>query len=120
MTIRMNTLPRSKSMTTTPLPLSNLITDEYAHAFAHLDACDLVLCKCSIPADDNLQETLNPVRFDVAHHRLQRLPPSSLVSKHFATGLSPGAVHIFVEVAHKGERQSPCCSVYAGGSYMRT
>ncbi len=80
-----------------------LIKDKQSRTVAHVDARDLVLWKCSIPADDNLQETLNTIRFDNADTRLRRLPPASLLSKHFATGLSPETIHILVEIPSLGE-----------------
>jgi len=91
--------------------LKKSIKDEYAHRFHNVDAPDLVLWKCYIPADENLQETLNTVHFDATDTRLHRLPPTSLLSKHFATGLSPEAIHILVEVPDKGEWKCPYCPV---------
>lgn len=80
--------------------LKKLIKDEHARALAHVDAPT-----CSIPTDDNSQKTLNTVRFDSAdpHRHLHRLPPASLVSKYFRTGLSPESIHILVEVPALGE-----------------
>jgi len=83
--------------------LKKLIKDEYAPRLDKIAAPDLILWKCSIPADDNLQETLNSIHFDAADTRLHRLPPASLLTKHFATGLSPETIHILVEVSALGE-----------------
>ena len=83
--------------------LKKLIKDEHAHSLAHVDARDLILWKCSIPANDNLRKTLKTIRFDIPDTRLHRLPPASLLSKHFATGLSPETIHILVEVPAHGE-----------------
>lgn len=83
--------------------LKKLIKDEHAHSLAHVDARDLILLKCSIPADDNLWKTLKTIHFDIPDTRLHRLPPASLLSKHFATGLSPETIHILVEVPAHGE-----------------
>jgi len=78
--------------------LKELIKLKHAPMLDKVAARDLVLWKCSIPVDDNLQETLDTVRFDATDARLHRLPPASLLSKHFATGLSPETIHILVEV----------------------
>ena len=83
--------------------LKELIKDRYAPKFDKVDACDLVLWKCSIPADDNLKTALNAIRFDGTAADLLRLRPASLVSKYFATGLSPKIIHILVEVPALGE-----------------
>jgi len=83
--------------------LKKLIKDGHAPMLDKVPTCDLVLWKCSIPADDNLQETLKTIRFDIPDPRLHRLPPVSLLSKHFATGLSPETIHILVEVPALGE-----------------
>src|SRR6266571_5726537 len=83
--------------------LKKLIKDGHAPMLDKVPTRDLVLWKCSIPADDNLQETLKTIRFDIPDPRLHRLPPVSLLSKHFATGLSPETIHILVEVPALGE-----------------
>jgi hypothetical protein len=83
--------------------LRKLIKQEYAHRLHNFDASDIVLWRCSIPADDNLHETLKTIHFDVSDTRLDRLSPSSLVSKHFTTGLSPETIHILVKVPTLGE-----------------
>ncbi|KXN89199.1 hypothetical protein AN958_05902 [Leucoagaricus sp. SymC.cos] len=82
----------------TVMALKKLIKDKHAPSLAHVDACDLVLWKCSIPADDNLQKTLETTRFDVSDARLDRLPPASKISKHFTTNLPDETIHILVEV----------------------
>jgi len=78
-----------------------------------VDAPDLVLWKCSIPADDKLQEILNTVRYDGSDARLDRLPAASEISEHFATGLPRKTIHILVEVPALGE-----CGTYI--SYSTT
>ena len=78
--------------------LKQLIRDKHAPMLDKFAACDLVLWKCSIPADDNLENVLNAIRFDGTAADLLHLPPISLLSKHFATGLSPETVHILIEV----------------------
>ena len=83
--------------------LQELIKDEHSHRFHDVDARDLVLWRCSIPADDNLQNPLNAVRFDDIAPDLLRLPATSLLSNHFATGLSPETICILVEVPALGE-----------------
>ena len=58
--------------------LKKLIKDEYAPRLDKIAAPDLILWKCSIPADDNLQETLNsmpPIFVFIAY-----LPPRCLRS----------------------------------------
>jgi hypothetical protein len=78
--------------------LKELIKPKYASRLHEVDACDLVLWKCSIPADDNSQHTLNTVRFDATDTRLHHLPAASLLSEYFAADLSPRTIHILVEV----------------------
>ena len=78
--------------------LKELIRDKHAPMLDKFAARDLVLWKCSIPADDNLANALNAIRFDGTATDLLHLPPVSLLSKHFATGLSPETVHILVKV----------------------
>lgn len=83
--------------------LKELIKDKYAHRLHNVDASDLVLWKCSIPTDDNLQKTLNSIRFDGADTRLHCLLPASEISEHFATGLPRNTLHILIEVPEEGE-----------------
>ena len=82
--------------------LKKLIKDKYAHRLHKVDAPDLVLWKCSIPADDKLQENLAAIRFDASDARLHRLPATSRLSKHFATDLPDETIHILVEVPALG------------------
>jgi len=83
--------------------LKESIKAKHAPMLDKVAARDLVLWKCSLSANDKLQETLNTVRYDDADTRLRRLPPASLLSKHFATGLSPETIHILVEIPSLGE-----------------
>ena len=83
--------------------LKELIKDKYARRLHDIDSPDLVIWKCSIPADDKLQETLNTIRFHTTDTRVHRLPPASLLSKHFAIGLSPETIHVLVEIPALGE-----------------
>jgi hypothetical protein len=76
--------------------LKELIKDKYARRLHDIDSPDLVIWKCSIPADDRLQETLNTIRF-----------------QHFAIGLSPETIHVLVEIPALGE-----CGTYI--SYSTT
>lgn len=59
--------------------LKKLIQDGHAPMLNKVPTHNLVLWKCSIPADDNLQETLKTIRFDIPDTRLHRLPPVSLL-----------------------------------------
>jgi Crinkler effector protein N-terminal domain len=83
--------------------LKKLIKQECAHMLHNIDAFSLNLWKCSIPADDKLQETLNSICFDICDDRLDHLSPLSLVSKHFMAGLSPETIHILVQLPQLGE-----------------
>jgi len=82
--------------------LTKLIKGKYAHRLHKVDAPDLVLWKCSIPADDKLQENLATIRFDASDARLHCLPATSPLSKHFATDLPNETIHILVEVPALG------------------
>jgi len=82
--------------------LKKLIKGKYAHRLHKVDAPDLILWKCSILADNKLQETLVTIRFDVSDACLHRLPATSLLSKHFATNLPNETIHILVEVPALG------------------
>jgi hypothetical protein len=54
--------------------LKDVIKDKHAHAFANVDARDLVLWKCSgLPDDDNLEKNLKTLQFDGSDVRLVRL-----------------------------------------------
>lgn len=79
--------------------LKNLIKLKCAPKFDKFIAVDLVLWKCSIPADDDLQESLNTIRFDGTNTRfgLLRLPPICKISEYFATGLPSKTIHILVK-----------------------
>ena len=83
--------------------LKKLIKDKHASMLNKVAACELVLWRCSISADENLQNILNAVRFDGTAADLLCLPPASLVSEHFATALFPKTIHILVEVPALGE-----------------
>ena len=51
--------------------LKDIIKDKHANAFAHFDAHDLVLWKCSsLPDDDNLEQTLKTLQFDGSDNHL--------------------------------------------------
>jgi len=78
--------------------LKDMIKDKHAHSLAHVDARDLVLWKCSIPADGNLQKTLKTIRFDATDTRLHRLPPASEISELFGTVLPRKTIHVLVEL----------------------
>jgi len=78
--------------------LKKLIEGKYAHRLHKVDAPDLVLWKCSILADEKLQENLATICFDVSDARLHCLPATSPLSKHFATDLPDETIHILVEV----------------------
>ena len=73
--------------------LKELIKNEHSHRFHDVDARDLVLWRCSIPADDNLKNALNAICFDGVAPDLLCLPAASLLSNHFATGLSRNHLH---------------------------
>ena len=83
--------------------LNQLIKQQGARRLVNIDASDLDLWTCSIPADDKLQETLNNIRFDNRDDRLHHLSPFSLVSEHFVAGLSPKTVHILVRIPPLGK-----------------
>ena len=51
--------------------LKKLIKLEHAHRLHQVDACDLILWKCSISDDDHLKETLNAIRFNVGDSSVQ-------------------------------------------------
>ncbi|KAF8955828.1 hypothetical protein BDZ97DRAFT_1926207 [Flammula alnicola] len=63
-------------------------------------AHQLKLWKCALPADDNLQQTLNTLRFDGTDERLVLLDnPFFILSHHFGDeDLAGGVIHILVEV----------------------
>ena len=64
--------------------LKKLIKNEYARRFAHVDASDLVLWKCSIPIDHNLTRNLSNIRFDGTDSSVQRIrPAASEISEYF-------------------------------------
>ena len=84
--------------------LKKLIKLEHARRLHEVDACDLVLWKCSISDDDHLKETLNAIRFDVSDPSVQQLVPVTLLlSEHFVAGLSLLAIHIVVREPPLGE-----------------
>jgi len=83
--------------------LKKLIKDDYPHRLRNVDAPDLVLWKCSIPDDNDLQKTLETIRFEVPDARLCHLRPSSKISEYFATTLPGKTIHILVEVPALGE-----------------
>lgn len=82
--------------------LKKLVKNEHAHRLHNVDASDLILWKCSIPADDNLQETLKTVHFDVTQgHFGHKLPPVSKISEHFSTAsLLPKTIHILIQAEY--------------------
>ena len=55
--------------------LKKLIKDKHAHMLNKVAACELVLWRCSVPADENLQNILNAVCFDGTAADLLCLPP---------------------------------------------
>ena len=84
--------------------LKDLIKDKLAHHLANVDAHDLTLWMCNIPADDNRSESLTNIRFDGTDPSVQRLrPAASKVSKYFTTNLPPEIIHIFVVLPTPGE-----------------
>ena len=86
--------------------LKDMIKAERANAFAHIDACDLVLWRCSIPCVDNFKDTLTTISFDVLDNRFHRLPTTDAIFKHFGTDLlfeTTPTIHILVEVPMFGE-----------------
>ena len=83
--------------------LKRLIKAEHAPMLDKVPTRDLILWKCSIPADDNLKNALNAVCFDRTATDLLCLPPASLLSEHFATGPSPKTISILVQVPALGE-----------------
>ena len=63
--------------------------NEYAPSLDKISARDLALWKSSIPVDDSLQKNLGAVTFNGTHPGLDHLYPTSLLSEHFESGLSP-------------------------------
>ena len=78
--------------------LKDLIKEKQSPRLNHVIASDLDLWKCSIAADDKLQETLNNICFDIRDDHLDHLSPLSLVSKYIAAGLLPETIHILVQL----------------------
>ena len=77
--------------------LKKLIKIEYTHRFAGVDACDLVIWKCSIPIDGNLFENLVKIRLDGTDPSVRRIrPAASGISEHFPTILPNKTIHILV------------------------
>ena len=92
--------------------LKDMIKDKRAHALSGIDACDLILWKCSgLPDDDNLEQTLKTLRFDGSDNRLVRLTSThQQISKHFKhKNLSNEPIHILVEVPLLGEYGTCIC-----------
>lgn len=84
--------------------LKKSIKLENFHALADVDARNLVLWKCSIPTDDNLDNSLKTIRFDQADNdRLCRLLPPYLISEVFKAPLLSKTIHILVELPNYGE-----------------
>ena len=79
--------------------LKDTIKYKHAHAFAHVDARDLVLWKCSgLPDDGNLEQSLRTLQFDGSDNRLVRLTSARRqISQHFGN-LSKEPIHILVEL----------------------
>ncbi|KAF8959416.1 hypothetical protein BDZ97DRAFT_1761441 [Flammula alnicola] len=82
----------------TVMRLKEMIKSLYPRRLHNVDVCDLVPWRCSIPVDDNLQETLDTIQFDGTDTKLHPLPPMSEISEHFATGLARTTIHILVEI----------------------
>jgi Crinkler effector protein N-terminal domain len=79
--------------------LKELIKERHAHMLDKVDACDLVLWKCSGLPDNNLNTTLNTIRFDGSDVRLFRLKALQRISQLFGDeDLSKEPIHILVEV----------------------
>ncbi|KDR76124.1 hypothetical protein GALMADRAFT_247336 [Galerina marginata CBS 339.88] len=79
--------------------LKKMIRDEHSPTLDKVPVRDLVLWECSIPVDDNLQETLSTIHFDVSDPHLRRLPPASGILEHFTTAILPRkTIHVLVEV----------------------
>ena len=84
--------------------LKKLTKDEHAHSFAHVDARDLALWKCSISDDLNFNESSNNLHFDGTDPSVHDLGPlTSESSEHFPTILPRRTIHILVEVPALGD-----------------
>ena len=82
--------------------LRKLIKDEYTPRLDKVAASDLILWKCSIPADDpNLKETLNAIHFDAADtygdHGILPLKPYVKLVKVFVDDPAEEHIHIIVQ-----------------------
>ena len=97
--------------------LKDKIRGAHANDFAHFDAHNLVLWKCSgLPDDDNLEQTLKTLVFDGPDVRLLRLASARrLISQYFGDqDLSKEPIHILVELPALGECGTCicyCCSM---------
>lgn len=83
--------------------LKKVIRDGHTPMLDKFAAHDLVLWKCSIPANDNLKKTLCTLNFGTSDTSLYHLPPASEISEHFETSLARKTIHILVEVPTIGE-----------------
>ncbi|KAJ3512189.1 hypothetical protein NLJ89_g3661 [Agrocybe chaxingu] len=81
--------------------LKDLIRDEHAPLLDKVDACELVLWKCSgLPDDDSLEQSLKTIQFDGSDVRLVRLNQARRRISQLFEGedLSKEPIHILVEV----------------------
>ncbi|KAG5653157.1 hypothetical protein H0H81_001999 [Sphagnurus paluster] len=76
---------------------------EHNRSLKKVERSDLVLWKCTIPADDNLEKALDIIRFDGTDKRLRRLSPTSKISEIFETVLPVDTIHVLVEVPVLGD-----------------
>ena len=84
--------------------LKDLIKDKHHRTLADVEACDLILWKCSIPCGGpELKETLNTIHFGDTDSSLERLEPFKRLSKLFSTSLPDETIHILVQVPALGE-----------------
>lgn len=78
--------------------LKNMIKLEYSPKLDKVTASELVLWKCSIPVDDNLQKILESIRFDNPDTQIDLLFPISDILECFPTSLPRKTIHILVQV----------------------
>lgn len=81
--------------------LKDKIRGAHANDFAHFDAHNLVLWKCSgLPDDDNLEQTLKTLQFDGSDNHLVRLASARrrIFQVFEDINLSKEPIHILVEV----------------------
>lgn len=84
--------------------LRDIIKLEVSPLFNHINAKDLFLWKCSIPADDNLEATLDSIQFDQGDNRqVTYLNPTRKISRYFGDEEPEGNIRIIVQVPGHSE-----------------